>query len=94
MLGLLCFPNLAKPFVAGLALANFAHLRIEIFKALSFRVGWDFDCALLRNERHLIVGVLVCGSVKHRTDALANGHVVHAPIGIEQNAVAVFGCAV
>ena len=94
MLSLLCFPNFAESFIAGFALANLAHLRIEIFKALSFWIGWHFDCPLLRNERHLIVGVLVCGSVKHRTDALANSHVVHAPIGIEQNTIAVFGCAV
>src|SRR6266481_4488274 len=94
MFGLLRLPNFAEPFVAGFALTNLAYLGVQIFKALPFCVRWDFDCALLRRERHLIVGILVCRAVKYRTDPFADYHVIHAPTGIEQNAVAVFCSAI
>src|SRR5947209_15186586 len=94
MLGLLCFPNFAQPFIASLALTNLAYLSVEILKPLSLCVRWDFDGSLLRNESHLIISILVCGAIEHRADPFADGHVVHAPIGIKQNAIAILGTAI
>src|SRR5439155_25018759 len=94
MFGLLRFPDFTKPFITRLALANLSHLRVQIFESLSFCIRWDFNSALLRNERDLIVGVLVCRSIKHRTDSLADCHVVRPPVGIEQDSVAVFVAAI
>src|SRR5439155_25139739 len=87
MFGLLRFPNLAKPLVTGLALTDLANLRVEIFEALALRVRWNFNRALLRHERDLIISVLVGRAVEHRSDPLADGHVVGPPIGIEQVAI-------
>src|SRR6266478_7088424 len=94
MLGLLCFPNFSQPFIASLALANLAYLSVEILKPLSLCVRWDFDGSIFRNESHLIVSVLVCGAVEHRADLFADGHVIHAPVGIKQNAIAIPGAAI
>ena len=94
MFGLLGFPNFAQPFIASLALANLAYLSVEILKPLSLCVRWDFDGSLFRNESHLIVSVLVCGAVEHRADLFADGHVIHAPVGIKQNAIAIPGAAI
>src|SRR5436189_2832151 len=89
MLGLLCFPNFAQPFIASLALTNLAYLSVEILKPLSLCVRWDFDGSLVRNESHLIVSVLVCGAVAHRAGPFADGHGVHAPLGVKQTAIAI-----
>src|ERR1700730_13083999 len=90
MLGLLRFPNFAEPLVAGFALADLAHLSVKVFEALSLRVGRNFDGALFWDERDLIVSVFIRRAVEHGTNLLADGHLVCPPVGIEQNAVAVF----
>src|SRR5437660_4889658 len=94
MLGLLRFPNFGEPLVAGLALTDLAHLCVKVFEALPFRIGRNFDGALFRNERDLIVGVFVGGAVEDRGNPFAHRHVVSSPIWIEQNAVAVFRTAI
>src|SRR5262249_15938799 len=94
MFGLLCLPNFAKPFITGLAFANFAHLRVKILQPPAFCVRRNFDGAFFWNERHLIVDVLICRAVKDRTDSFADSHVVKTPVGIEQDPVTVFGAAV
>ena len=63
----------------------FADLLVKIFEFLSFGVRWDFDRALLRDERDLVVSVFVGRAVKYGTDPFADRHVVNAPARIEQN---------
>ena len=90
MFGLLGLPNLAESLVAGFAFTDFAHLLVQVLQALSFCVQWHFNRALLGHECHLVVGVFVRRAVKDRADLVADGHVVHAPIGSEQSAIAEF----
>src|SRR4030095_9096501 len=90
MFGLLCFPNFPKPLITGFALTNLANLGVKVFEALALLVGRDFDRALFRNERDLIVSVFVRCAVEYRTDSFAHGHIVRSPIWIEQNTVAIF----
>src|SRR5438876_1585102 len=94
MFSLLRLPNFAEPFVTGFALPNFSHLRVEIFELLALRVGWYFDGSLFRDQRDLVISVLVRGAVEHGTDSFTDSHIVCAPIRIEQNAVAVFRGAI
>src|SRR3979411_1332754 len=90
MLGLLRFPNFAEPFVTGLALTNFAHLREKVFESLALCVRGNFDRSLFRNERDLIVSVLVGRAVENRTDARAHSHVISSPRPFKQNAILIF----
>src|SRR6267378_3527094 len=94
MFSLLCLPNFPEPLVTGFALPNLSHLRVEIFELLAPRVGWHFDRSLFRDERDLVVSVLVRGAVEYGTDSFTDRHVVCAPIRIEQNAIAVFRGAI
>src|SRR6266480_4638382 len=94
MFGLLRFPNFPEPLVAGFTFTDLANLRAKIFEALPLLVGRNFDRALFRNERDLIVSVFVRCAVEYRTDPFADRHVVHAPIGIEQNAIAMLYVAI
>src|SRR5206468_12053175 len=94
MFGLLRLPNFAKPFIAGFALTNFAYLGVKILESFALRRGRDLDGALLWNQRHLVVGVLICCAIKHRPAWLANGHIVKAPVRLEQDAVTIFRAAV
>src|SRR5437879_6421909 len=94
MFGLLSFPDFTQPLVTGLALANLTNLSVKILESLPFGVGRDFDSPLFRNERDLIVSVLVSRAVEDGTDALANRHIVYAPIRIEQNAIAILRRAI
>src|ERR1700741_5602666 len=94
MFGLLCFPDFDEPFVTRLPLANLAPLRVKIFEPPGFCVRRTFDGPLLRHERYLIICVLVCRTVKDRTDSIANSHIVCPPPGIEQDALAAFTRAI
>src|ERR1700682_2840887 len=94
MFSLLRFPNFPQPLVTGLALPNLSHLRVEIFQLLALRVGWHFDRSFFRDERDLVVSVLVRGAVEYGTDSFTDRHVVRAPIRIEQNAIAIFCAAI
>src|SRR2546429_9589431 len=94
MFGLLRFPNLAKPLVTGLAFTDLANLRVEIFEALALRIRWNFNRALLRHERDLIISVLIGRAVEHRSDPLTDGHVVCSPIRIEQHAIPMLCAAI
>src|SRR5262249_25215751 len=94
MLGLLCFPNFAESLVTFLGLADLAHLRVKIFQLLALRVRWDFDRAPFRNQRDLIVSVLVGRAVEYGNDLIAHGHVVISPARIEQDAIAIFRGAI
>src|SRR5438105_7878038 len=94
MFGFLSFPDFTQPLVTGLALANLTNLSVKILESLPFGVGRDFDSPLFRNERDLIVSVLVSRAVEDGTDALANRHIVYAPIRIEQNAIAILRRAI
>src|SRR6267143_119583 len=94
MVSLLRLPNFPEPLVTGFALPNFSHLRVEIFELLALRVGWHFDRSLFRDERDLVVSVLVSSAVEHGTDSFTDSHVVCAPIRIEQNAIAIFSAAI
>ena len=94
MFSLLGLPDFSKPFVTGFGLADLAHLRVKVFETLAVGVRWNFDRPFFRNESYLIISVLVRCAVKDRTDSLANRHVVNAPVGVEQGALAVFRAAV
>ena len=94
MLGLLGFPNLAEALVTLFRFANLTHLRIQALELLPLCVRRNFDRALFRHERDLIVSVFVGGAVEHRSDPIAHGHVVISPTRIEQNAVAKFRGAI
>ena len=48
----------------------------------------------LGDQRNLIVCIFVCRSVENRTVSLADRHVVGPPVGIEQDAVAIFRSAI
>ena len=94
MLGLLSFPNLTEPLVTGFALSNLPHLGVEVFEPFPFCIRWNFDRALLRNERHLIVGIHICRAVKDGADPRSDCHVVRSPTRLEQNAIAKFSRAI
>src|SRR2546430_7954573 len=94
MLGLLGFPNLAEALVTFFAFANLTHLRIKTLELLPLCVRRNFNRALLRNERDLIVSVFVGGTVENRSDPIAHGHIVISPTRIEQNAIAIFRGAI
>src|SRR5207248_11482146 len=76
MLGLLGFPNLAEALVTFFAFANLTHLRIQALELLPLCVRRHFDRALFRHERDLIVSVFVGGTVEHRSNSIADSHVV------------------
>src|SRR4029077_3320078 len=88
MFGLLRFPDFPETLVTGFALTDLANLRVKVFEALALLVGRDFDRALFRNERDLIVSVFVRCAVEYRTNSFAHGHIVRSPSWIEQNTFA------
>src|SRR5438876_6136585 len=94
MFSLLRLPNFAEPFVTGFALPNFSHLRVEIFELLALRVGWYFDGSLFRDQRDLVISVLVRGAVEHGTDSFTDSHLVCRLLLVKQNTVAVFRGAI
>src|ERR1700716_340207 len=94
MLGLLGFPNFADPSVPGLALPSFARLREKVFESLALCVRGNFDRSLFRNERDLIVSVLVGRAVEDRTDARAQRHVISSPRRFKQNAILILHRAI
>src|SRR5438105_2733398 len=90
MLGLLRLPNFTEAFVTFFGFANLADLGIQALELLPRCVRWDFDRALFRHERDLIVSIFVRRAVEHRSDPVTHGHVVSSPAWIEQNAIAIF----
>src|SRR5437016_235269 len=94
MLGLLGFPDFAQSLIADFVFSNLSDLRVKIFKLLPLGVGWDFDRSFAGHERDFEISIFVGRTVKNGADPLANRHVVCAPIGIEQNAVAIFRAAI
>ena len=94
MFSLLRLPNFPEPLVTGFALANLPDLRVKIFEPFSFCIGRNFDGPFFWHERDLIVSVLVRGAVEYGTDSFTHRHIVCAPIGIEQNPIAVFSGAI
>src|ERR1700704_4477365 len=94
MLGLLGFPNFAEPFVTGLALTNFAHLREKVFESLALCVRKNFVASLFCNERDLIVRLLGGRAVEDRTDARPQRHVISSPRRFKQNAILILHRAI
>src|SRR6266446_7922931 len=94
MFGLLCFPNFPETLITFFAFANLAHLRIKTLELFALPVRWNFDRALLRHERDLIVSIFVRGAVEYRSDPITHSHVVSSPARIEQNAIPIFRGAI